>query len=70
MRKLDVVIMAILIFAGVNWGLWGLFEFNLIYYIFGKEWIDKFLYVVFGAAGIYYLVGFKAISERWALRKK
>ncbi|KPK33351.1 MAG: hypothetical protein AMS24_01450 [Chlamydiae bacterium SM23_39] len=70
MKKLDVVVMSILIFAGINWGLWGLFEFNLVYYIFGKEWIDKLLYVLFGAAGVYYLTGFRIIAERWAQRRK
>ena len=46
MKKLDQVMLALLVFAGINWGLWGLFEFNLVYYVFGKDWIDSKIMMV------------------------
>lgn len=70
MRRVDQVVMALLILAGINWGLWGLFEFNLIYYVFGKDWINRLVYVILGFCGVYYLVGFKNIATRWASKKK
>jgi len=69
-KKLDQVVLTLLIFAGINWGLWGLFEFNLVYYIFGREWIDRVFYVVLGAAGLYYLIGCKYIMVRWSHKKR
>lgn len=53
MKKIEKLSIGLLVIAGINWGLWGLFEFNLIYYIFGKEWIDRVIYFLFGVAGIY-----------------
>jgi uncharacterized membrane protein YuzA (DUF378 family) len=65
MRRLDQVILAMLIFAGINWGLWGVYEFNLVYYLFGKEWVDRFIYILFGASAIYMAVIWRKIGIRW-----
>jgi uncharacterized protein len=70
MKHLDQVVLVLLIFAGINWGLWGLFEFNMIYFIFGREWIDRALYVILGACGIYLAVGWRGISYRLGLKRK
>ncbi len=66
MSKLDQLILAMLIFAGVNWGLWGVFEFNLVFYLFGKEWVDRLIYFLFGASAIYMAVIWRKIGIRWA----
>ncbi len=65
MRKMDQVILAMLIFAGVNWGLWGVFEFNLVYYLFGKEWVNRLIYFLFGVCAVYMTVIWKRIGIRW-----
>lgn len=65
MKKLDQVVLVLLIFAGINWGLWGLFEFNLVYYIFGRDWIDRVFYVLLGVCGVYLTVAWKSIGMRW-----
>ena len=70
MKKVDVIALLLLIFAGINWGLWGIFEFNLIGYIFGKEWIDSLIYFLLGISGIYFAVSWKAIGARWGSKKK
>jgi uncharacterized membrane protein YuzA (DUF378 family) len=70
MKTLDRVVLALLVFAGVNWGLWGLFEFNLVYYIFGREWIDRFIYVILGFSGIYVGIGWNEIRRRCSPRIK
>jgi uncharacterized protein len=56
MKKLDMVILSLLIAGGINWGLWGFFKFNLLEYIIGNIWIISILYIIFGAAAIYYMV--------------
>lgn len=70
MKKLDQVVLALLIIAGINWGLWGLFEFNLIYYIFGRDWIDRVIYVLLGISGIYLIVAWRNIRAKTALKRK
>ena len=55
----------LLCLGGLNWGLIGLFEFNLIEYIVGQNWLDRVIYIFFGAAAIYQLFGWKAIQKRW-----
>jgi len=64
MKKLDQLAIALLIFAGIVWGLWGLFEFNLIYYVFGRDWIDRVIYVLLGAAAIYVVVLWRFLWTR------
>ena len=70
MRKIDQFVLALLVIAGINWGLWGLFEFNLVYYIFGKDWINRVIYFIFGVSGIYLAVVWKRIGIRWADKRK
>jgi uncharacterized protein len=70
MKKLDQVVLFLLIIAGINWGLWGLFEFNLIYYIFGRDWIDRVFYVLLGISGIYLAVAWRGLRARAALKRK
>ena len=70
MKKLDQIVMALLIFAGINWGIWGLFEFNLVGYIFGREWVDRLFYVILGLAGVYVAIGWCSIHNRWSHKKK
>lgn len=55
MKKLDMVVLGILITSGVNWGLWGFFNFNLMEYIIGNAWIVCVIYIIFGASALYYV---------------
>jgi uncharacterized protein len=71
MRRIDQLALALLIFAGLTWGLWGLFEFNLVYYVFGKDWIDRVIYFILGASAIYAVVFWRSvIAKRTVLKKK
>ena len=64
MKKLDTLVCILLCLGGLNWGLIGLFEFNLVEYFVGKTWLDRLLYVFVGAAAIYQAVGWKQINKR------
>ncbi len=70
MRRLDQLILAVLIFAGICWGLWGVFEFNLVYYIFGKEWINRLVYFIFGVSALYVAIVWKSAGARWSQARK
>ena len=69
MKRFDQFALILLIVAGINWGLWGLFEFNLVYYIFGHEWIDRIFYVIFGLAGLFMALSWNNIGFRVPKKK-
>lgn len=56
MKKIDMIALILLVIGGITWGIFGLSNFNIIDYVFGKIWIDKILYVLVGLSAIYALV--------------
>ena len=65
MKRLDIVACFLLFLGGLNWGLMGLFEFNLVSYFVGRSWLDRLIYVLIGVAAVYHAVGWKSIHRRW-----
>jgi len=64
LKKLDFFILCLLIFSGITWGIWGIFEFNLVTYIFNHDWLHRIIYVIWGGAAIYYMVAWKYAVKR------
>lgn len=55
-RGLDYTALIIAVIGTLNWGLIGLFKFNLVSWIFGDmSWITRIIYVVVGICGLYLL---------------
>lgn len=53
----DWIALILLVIGGLNWGLVGLFAFNLIAVIFGElSWVTRLIYIVVGIAAIYIAV--------------
>ena len=53
MQTLQKVALVLTIIGAINWGLVGLFEFNLVATLFGEEnVITRIIYVLVGIAGI------------------
>ena len=53
MQTLQKVALALVIIGAINWGLIGLFDFNLVETLFGTDnVITKIVYVLVGIAGI------------------
>lgn len=43
----------LLIVGGLNWGLVGLFDFNLVHAIFGSaDWLERLVYILVGIAAV------------------
>lgn len=62
LNPLEWLAAIILVVGGLNWGLVGLFEYDLVAEIFGEEWgttngITRTIYVIVGAAAIYTVLG-------------
>jgi len=66
MKTLDVIAAVLLVVGGLNWGLWGAFQFDLVAAIFGGNTavLSRLIYLVVGLAAIYQAISFKAIQNR------
>lgn len=55
---------ALVIIGALNWGLVGLFHFNLVAAIFGRfEWLTRAIYVLVGLAGLYEIYFARVLSH-------
>lgn len=68
MKSFDILAAVLLVVGGLNWGLVGLFEFDLVATIFGgsSALLAKIVYIVVGLAAVNQGVMWKAIQRRWA----
>ncbi len=66
MRAINLVTLLLVIVGGLNWGLVGLFEFDLVAAVFGGM---RFGEVNLGSRIIYTLVGLSALYLASQLRK-
>jgi len=67
MKVLDIVAAVLLVVGGLNWGLVGLFQFDLVATLFGGSdaILARVVYSLVGLAAIWQAVGIKAIQRRW-----
>jgi len=68
MKTLDVLIAVLLVVGGLNWGLWGFFQFDLVAGIFGGNTavLSRIVYSLVGLAAAYQAFGWKSVQRRWA----
>jgi uncharacterized membrane protein YuzA (DUF378 family) len=68
MKKLDLIVWALLAIGGLNWGLVGIFNFDLVATIFGEmSFLSRLVYSLVGLAAVYDIVAIKAIWKRWGM---
>lgn len=54
MKSLDMITLILVIVGGLNWGLVGLFNFDLVGTIFGAgSWLSRIVYIVVGASAVW-----------------
>ncbi len=57
MRALNVITLVLLIVGGLNWGLVGLFDFNLVDALFGEiSMLSRIVYGLVGLSALYQIV--------------
>lgn len=62
MKTVDTIALILIIIGAINWGLIGLFNFNLVDAIFGSmSLISRIIYTLVGVSGLW---GFKLIFDR------
>ncbi|MEQ2541456.1 DUF378 domain-containing protein [Lachnospiraceae bacterium CLA-AA-H183] len=63
-KYLDGTALTIAIIGAVNWGLIGLFRFNLVAFLFGDmSWFSRIVYVLVGISGLYLISFFLHLGE-------
>jgi uncharacterized protein len=68
MRSIDVIAAILLVIGGLNWGLVGAVDFDLVASIFGEMTpLSRLVYVIVGLAALYQALQWKAIQHRWFL---
>ncbi len=54
MKALHMVAFTLLIVGGLNWGLWALFNFNLVDTVLGSmPTVAKLVYILVGVSAVY-----------------
>ena len=62
MKIIDTIALVLIIIGAINWGLIGLFNFNLVDTIFGTmSIISRIIYILVGISGLW---GIKLIFDR------
>ena len=62
MKILDKIALALIIIVALNWGLIGLFKFNLVETIFGGfSILSRIIYILVGISGLW---GIKLLFEK------
>jgi uncharacterized membrane protein YuzA (DUF378 family) len=68
MKAMDTIARVLLVVGGLNWGLVGVANFDLVAELFGPlSPASRVVYTLVGLAALYELVQWKAIQHRLAL---
>ena len=63
MKIISWIALVLVVIGGLNWGLWGLFESDLVAYLFGSlSVVSRVIYVLIGLAAIFSIF---AYSKCW-----
>lgn len=56
LKTIHMIAVILLIVGGLNWGLVGLFEYNLVGEILGSiMWLERLIYILVGLSAVYEL---------------
>jgi uncharacterized protein len=68
MKSIDVIAAVLLVVGGLNWGLVGLFNFDLVAAIFGEmSALSRVVYTLVGLSAVYQGLGLRSIQRRWGV---
>ena len=62
MKIIDKIVLILIVIGAINWGLIGLFNFNLVSTIFGNmSLISRIIYILVGVSGLW---GIKLLIDK------
>ena len=56
MKKIEAIAAILVILGAINWGLVGLFDFDVVEFLLGAILIDRLIYILIGIAGVFQIV--------------
>ncbi|OGN63933.1 MAG: DUF378 domain-containing protein [Chlamydiae bacterium RIFCSPHIGHO2_12_FULL_49_9] len=59
MKKIDTIATLLILLGGINWGLIGFFNFDLLESVFGDSWLDRAMYLLIGLSAVFKIVNWK-----------
>ena len=59
MKKIDTIATLLILLGGINWGLIGFFNFDLLESVFGDSWLDRTMYLLIGLSAVFKIVNWK-----------
>lgn len=69
MKTLDAVCYLLVLIGALNWGLVGIFNFNLVELIFARFLIERIVYVLVGVSAVYLILSHNSIKMRCCSKK-
>ena len=70
-KIIDMIAMSLIVVGGLNWGLVGFFDFDLVAFLFGEMGVaSRIIYTLVGISAVYHLSTFKAVQRRWECNTK
>ena len=64
MKTIDIIALILVIVGAINWGLIGLFNFDLVATLFGAmSTISRIIYTLVGIAGLWSIRFFARVNE-------
>jgi uncharacterized protein len=64
MKAIDVLATILVLVGALNWGLVGLFRFNLVTALLGQTILASIVFALVGLAGIYFVARWTASQKR------
>jgi len=66
MKTVDIIAFVLLVIGGLNWGLVGFFNYNLVSAIFaGAPVVARFIYALVGLAALWDIIFYSSMRQRW-----
>ena len=63
-KCLNCTALTIAIIGAANWGLIGIFRFDLVAFIFGEmSWLSRIVYTIVGLCGLYLITFYMRLSD-------
>ena len=71
MKSLDVLSAVLLVVGGLNWGLVGLFQFDLVAALFGGSAapLARIVYVLVGLSALFQAATLRTLPRRWTAQQ-
>lgn len=66
MKRIDNVVTVLIVLGALNWGLVGLFNFDLFDFFFENSTADRTLYTIIGLCGLFKVIYW--VTGNWQTR--